>query len=248
MEVDWLTVAAQVINFLILIALLWRFLYRPIITTMEARQQHIENQMLEARQLKTQAEDLIATYQEQLDILERERQTRLKKAIEEVESEQLALLEKARLEVEQKRLEWQRDLAKEQVALLHELKTLLAEQLVELGRKAFRDLAGRSLENCVVESFIEKLADLSEERRRQMYESNEWKVMTAFPLDSTYRVRIETALNQIKSGVSIHFEQRKDLICGIALEIDGRIWHWNLGAYLDELERLLSTVLPAETS
>jgi len=41
-QIDWLTVAAQITNFLVLVWLLHRFLYQPITNAMEQRQAQIE--------------------------------------------------------------------------------------------------------------------------------------------------------------------------------------------------------------
>ncbi len=250
MQVDWLTVIAQIVNFLILAALLRRFLYRPIVATMAARQNHIDKQLQEARHLKAQAERLIATYRQRMEALEDERQRLIEQARQEAETERQALLEKARIEVEEKRRQWQEDLAREQAELLRDLKTLVAEQLVELGRRAFRDLADRRLEECIVETFLDRLAALPEEQRRLLTQARDpmWIVATALPLADRLRQRIESRLKQLNPRAGIRFEQRAELILGIALEADGRQWQWNLSAYLDELEDHLRRVLATSKS
>ena len=48
MLINWFTVAAQVVNFLILLYLLKRFLYRPILGAMEERERRIASAMEEA--------------------------------------------------------------------------------------------------------------------------------------------------------------------------------------------------------
>lgn len=243
--IDWLTVTAQIANFLILIALLTRFLYRPIIANMEARKQHIETRLHEAEQVQAKAERLIAAYRGKLTALEEDRTRLLVEARREAEAEREALLEKARLEVEEKRRQWQQALALEQAALLRELKTLVAEQVVELARKALRDLAGQELEERLIESFLQKLSALSDEQRRILVEGgDDWVVVTGFPLEPVVREQVLAALERLKPGVVVQFEQRDELVCGIALEAGGRVWRWNLAAYLDELEARLAQALP----
>ena len=41
MQIDWITVAAQIVNFLILVWLLQHFLYGPITRAMQRREQRI---------------------------------------------------------------------------------------------------------------------------------------------------------------------------------------------------------------
>lgn len=245
---DWLTVAAQIVNFLILVGLLKRFLYRPIVTTMQARQRYVDNQLEHARQLKCQGERLIATYREKLETLERNRQEFLEQARHEAETERQALLDKARLEVEAKRLEWQQALAHEQSALLRELKLLVAGQLVELGRRALSDLAGRTLEGCIVDRFVELLHNLSEKERIQLAQCGEAIVATAFPLETGHKHQIHQALARLQPRIHVHYQERPELICGIVLESGERLWHWDLATYLDELEAQLKKALPEGVS
>ncbi len=242
--VDWLTVTAQIANFLILIALLTRFLYRPISANMEARKQHIEARLNEAGQVQAKAERLIAAYREKLTALEEDRTRLLGEARREAAAEREALLEKARLEVEEKRRQWQQALAREQAALLRELKTLVAEQVVELARKALRDLAGQELEERLIDSCLQQLSALPDEQRRLLESATDWVVVTSLPLPPAMRERIQAALERLRPGVVAQFEQRGDLVCGIALEASGRLWRWNLAAYLDELEARLRQALP----
>jgi len=243
-QVDWLTVAAQIVNFLVLIALLRHFLYRPIVSTMEARQRYIENQLEQARVLKREGERLIVTYRGKLESLEKERQRLLQQAKQEAESEREALLGKIRIEVERKRVEWQQDLAREQTALLRELKILLAEQLVELGRKAFADLAASSLEQCIIDGFVEKLNVLAADRLDLLRNRTNCLISTAFPLCSADKKKIEQALKKINPSMAVSYECKPELICGIALEAGDRIWHWDLASYLDEFEATLSKAIP----
>lgn len=245
MQVDWLTVVAQIVNFLILAALLKRFLYRPIVTAMAARQAHIERQLQEARHLKAQAERLIATYRRRLEEVEQQSRQLLEQARQEAERERQALLDQARLEVEAKRRQWLEALAREQHQLARDLERLLGEQLIALGRKAFADLAGRRLEACLVETFLERLKTSPELQQRLLTESGsrEWTVATAQPLDADLRRKIETALRRFNPDVRVRFVERDALILGIALEAGERVWSWNLAAYLEQLEAELQRFL-----
>lgn len=244
--IDWFTVAAQIVNFLILLALLKRFLYRPILTHMEARRRYIESALSEAGQIQAKAERLIAAYQEKLAALEARRATLLEEARHAAQSERQALLEQARLEVEERRRQWRKALEDEQAAWLRELKALVAEQVIEIARKALQDLAGQELEERQIAAFLHQLATLPDEQRRLLVESeDDWIVATSFALAPERRAQIQAALKQINPKIAVRFEQRKELICGLALEAGGRVWRWHLAAWLDKLEaRLQQAWLP----
>lgn len=63
MELDATTVVLEIINFIILVALLKHFLYRPIQQAIEKRQAQIKTSLDEAARLKTEAEGIQATYE-----------------------------------------------------------------------------------------------------------------------------------------------------------------------------------------
>ncbi|GAB6066773.1 ATP synthase subunit B [Methylothermus subterraneus] len=244
MPIDWLTVAAQIVNFFILLALLNRFLYRPIVSNMEARRQYIEQRLSEAGQIKAEAERLIASYREKLTALEEERAKLLAEARRAAQEQREALLAQALKEVEAQRRKWQEALAQEQEAQIRALKSVVAEQAVAVARKALRDLAEQDLETRVIESFLRQLSALPDAQRRRLAQSSgEWVVATGFPLDPPTVLRLREALEHLKPGVRARFEQRDELLCGLALEADGQVWRWNLAAYLDELETKLRQAL-----
>jgi F-type H+-transporting ATPase subunit b len=231
---DWLTVTAQIVNFLILLALLNRFLYRPILANMEARKQYIAQRLDEAGQIQAKAERLIATYREKLAALEEERARVLAEAQQEAQSQREALLEQARREVEEKRQRWRQDWLKEQEALVAELKAVVAEQAVELARKALKELAGQELEERLIETFLKQLP-----AQLLAQSAKEWTVITGFPLDSSCALRLREELARLRPDIRLNFKHSDELICGIALETDGQVWRWNLAAYLAEVEARL---------
>jgi len=55
LQIDWLTVAAQIVNFLVLIWLLQRFLYKPITNAMRRREERIEDRLAEAKEAREEA-------------------------------------------------------------------------------------------------------------------------------------------------------------------------------------------------
>ena len=65
MLINWFTVFAQVLNFLILVALLRWFLYKPILKVMHKRQMQLEDRWQEAERLQAEAQQALITYQQQ---------------------------------------------------------------------------------------------------------------------------------------------------------------------------------------
>ena len=109
MQIDWLTVIAQIVNFLILIWLLKRFLYQPVINAMDRREQRIAERLHNAELREQAAADTRLDYQHKIEALEQDRDALIKQAREAAESERRVLLDEARNEVAEKRSHWQRN-------------------------------------------------------------------------------------------------------------------------------------------
>ena len=84
MLIDWFTVISQIINFLILIFLLKRFLYRPILKAIDAREERITNELQAAELQKSEAAKNEKKYQDLLNSLEANKTELITKAEDEV--------------------------------------------------------------------------------------------------------------------------------------------------------------------
>ena len=80
MLINWFTVAAQIVNFLILAVLLKRFLYGPIVRAMAAREERIASEMAVAAQKRREAEQEEAAITQKMQEIQAQRQEMLAQA------------------------------------------------------------------------------------------------------------------------------------------------------------------------
>ena len=106
MQLDGFTIVAQVVNFLILVALLKRFLYAPIIRAMQAREDHIATRLDEAQSTMDEAQRQAAAYEQRMQALQQTQDDMLARAQEAAESQRGQLIEEARQEVEHLQDRW----------------------------------------------------------------------------------------------------------------------------------------------
>lgn len=250
MTIDWVTVSAQVVNFLILVWLLKRFLYRPVLRAMDRREQGIRQRLEEADEREAEAEARLEDYRDRQADLERRRDALLRQAEEEAARSKQRWLEDARVEVAQRRQEWQRQLDEERQALLQRLGQRSLAALEALARQTLQDLAGTRLEARAIEVFIERLAELDAESRRRLGRGEgPLQVATAFDLSPEEQARLEQALQeQLGPSLEVHFARSTSLICGLELVRDGCRLGWSLADHLDALhERLERDWHPARS-
>lgn len=250
MLIDWFTVGAQVVNFLILLLLLRRFLYRPILNAMERRERLIQEQLQEAEQKRQQAEQEFQRYQEQNQALRQKKLEIQHQAEEEVQAWRKEALHRARQEVEATLKEWRQSVADQQEAFAAEMRQFVIHQTYAIADQALRDLADATLEERAVEKFLAHLkrqeGDLSAFKQNwHRSGAGELTLRSAFELSPALRQKAEQELGaQFGENLRLRYETAPDLGVGVELVgADGYRLAWNLRRYLEALQEELEAQL-----
>src|SRR5471032_1139093 len=96
MLIDWFTVGAQALNFLILVWLMRRFLYRPILNAIDAREKKIAAELADAAAKKLEAQKDRDEFQKKNMDFDQQRAALLAKATDDAKAEGRRLLDEAR--------------------------------------------------------------------------------------------------------------------------------------------------------
>ncbi|MBB1078263.1 F0F1 ATP synthase subunit B, partial [Rhodoferax sp. 4810] len=105
MLIDWFTVGAQTLNFLILVWLMKRFLYRPILHAIDEREKRIAAELASADRKKDEAQQKSDEFKYKNEELDRQRAALLCKATDEAKAEGQRLLNEARMTADTLRAE-----------------------------------------------------------------------------------------------------------------------------------------------
>ena len=252
MQIDWFTFGAQIINFLILVGLLKRFLYGPIIEAMDAREARISSRLEEARTKREEAVAEKEKYQSLQEDLEQARQRELAEAEQEAQQRRQELLHEAREEVAHLEREWRTALERERESFLRELSERAVTETIAVARRALRDLADADLEAQAVEVFLKRLRTLDETERVALSEAlhtngGQAVVHSAFALSDGHRSEIRTQLaEQIGEASEVMFDADAEVGFGVELRIGERKVAWSLDSYLDALKARVRERLDAE--
>ena len=252
MLIDWFTVTAQIVNFIVLIVLLKYFLYDRIIKAMDRREETIRSRLEEAESKKEEAEQEADSYRRKNEEIDRNRSEMLTQAKDEAEKERKSLSKKARKEVEKARVRWEESVQKEKDAFLRELRRLAANQVYAISRQVLRDLADSELEERLVEVFLSELQDMPEEKRHAMAEvireeGNTAAVRSGFEISTKLRRKItESVRDSLAEKAEVTYETVPDMIMGIELKSKGEKIAWSLENYLDGLEERAREALEKE--
>jgi F-type H+-transporting ATPase subunit b len=238
--IDWFTVAAQIVNFLILVFLLKRFLYGPIIRAMDERQAQIEADLAAAERKRQEAGQEIETYRQKNREIEEQREKLLGQAADEADEERKRLIRAARDEADESRSRWQKAIEQEKAAFLRQLRQRAGQETYAVLRRALSDLADAELEEQITAVFISRLEQLSPEDRA-VFDGRQATVESAFDLPDEARERLRAALSGLTTD--LQFKRNPDLIGGLELKASGHKIAWSLQSYLDELEEALTEAL-----
>jgi F-type H+-transporting ATPase subunit b len=247
--IDWFTVTAQVINFLVLVYLLKRFLYGPIIKAMDEREKKIALRLQEAQQKKADAEQEVALYQGKNRDLENRREALLSEIKEEVGARRKELMNETRNHVDAVRDKWYEVIEREKEAFLQDLRQRAGRQTCAIARQALKDLANIDLERHVILVFIERLRNLDKaelEAIKESFQKSGGRVdlRSAFEIPRELAGKVvEVLQDQVSDPVDLRLEISSDVICGIELKVLGRKIAWSLGDYLETLEEGLAGAL-----
>ncbi len=242
MQIDFFTLGAQLLNFIILAYLLKRFLYRRIIHAMDNRQNLILSQREEAERKKEEAEREAESLRAKHRELEEERGKILDHARRDAEKQSREFLNRARAEVDAERTRWEDALRGNREIFFRDLRKHIGREALHAARAVLRDLSGEDLERSVSESFAGRIRGLDEGKRSELRQSlaragNEVVIRSAGDLTAEARDVIAGAVREVlATDIALRFEQTGDIIYGIEMRVNGSKLAWSAESYLDDLE------------
>jgi F-type H+-transporting ATPase subunit b len=249
MPIDWFTVAAQAINFLILVWLLKRFLYKPILQAIDQREKGIATQLAQAEAKRAEAQKQRDDFQHKNEAFDQERASLLKKAEEDANAQRQRLLDDARKAADALRTKRQEALQSEQRNLGQEIIRRTQKEVFAVARRALTDLATISLEQRMTEVFIQRLRALNGDAKQQLAAAlkaslQPARVCSAFDLPAAQRGEIENAIKEtFATQAKIQFETVPQVVCGIELSVGGQKLAWSIAEYLSTLEKSAGELL-----
>jgi F-type H+-transporting ATPase subunit b len=249
--IDWFTVAAQVVNFLILVWLLKRFLYKPILDAIDAREKRIAGELADADAKKAEAEKQRDEFQRKSAAFDEQRAALMSAATEEAKAERQRLLDEARKAagvLTGKRME---ALRTDGQNLNQAISRATQHEVFAIARKALADLATVSLEERLGEVFTRRLREMDPAVKVVLAKAlkstpDAALVRSAFELPAEQRAVIQNALNEtFAAEVRVRFETAPELVSGIELTANGQKLAWSIADYLGSLERKVGELLNA---
>jgi F-type H+-transporting ATPase subunit b len=249
MKISWFTVIAQLVNFLILVWLMKRFLYKPILNAIDEREKKIAAQLADAENKKAEAEKEQAGFKQKNEQFDQAKKGLMDKAVADTNEERKKLMGTARNEADALRSKQENSLKDMQESLNREIAQKTQQEVFAISRKALTDLASVSLEEQSANLFIKRLNELKEEDKKKFIVSfkadpNPILVQSAFALPLKQQTGIQDSVNGIVgTDAKFQFRVTPEIISGIELSANGFKLAWSISGYLNALERSITETI-----
>ena len=238
MQIDWTTFALEIINFLALVWILKRFLYKPVLEILNQRRAGIERTLAEAKETEVRAGALKAQFENRLADWGKE------KAAARVQFEAEMAAERSRqMQALTKALAEERERSRAQEAHRQEesrraLEVQALAQARSFASALLSRLAGSELEARMVEVFVEDFSKLPDEQLaglRTAFAASQTRASatSAFPLSEAQRERlVEAIAARLGMAFPVDFGEDIKLLAGLRVSVGP--WQLNL-SLADEL-------------
>jgi F-type H+-transporting ATPase subunit b len=253
MSIDWFTFTAQLLNFVLLVWLLKRFLYRPILSAIAAREKRISAELANAAAIESEARQERARFEHNNSDFELQRDALLDQARDEAKTEYQRLVAEARDVIDaltHKRLAaLETSVANQSDAIRRRVQ----QEVFAISRKILTELAAEDLEQRMTDTLLKRLRALNVEARQKLHnviEADDRHVLlrSAFALSQPQIDAIKSMLDDIAgSAIELRSETVPQLISGIEVIANGHKLAWSVADYLASLEQSVAALAAAHS-
>jgi F-type H+-transporting ATPase subunit b len=233
-ELSWPTFVLEIINFLVLVWILKRFLYKPVLEAIGHRKAVIDKTLADANAKEAGAQALVEQYQNRLAEWENEKEKLRAEVAEEISGQRAQMMAALEHSLKQER-EKARVLEQRR---LNEIQNKAEEAGIANGvqftARLLARAAGPELEARLVNLAVEDLPLLSNEQIKALRSVSQQvglqvKVTSAFPLSAPQRSLIVQKLKEVtQDSVAIEFHEDSRLLAGLRINVGPWVMRANL--------------------
>lgn len=227
MEFSPTTFFFEIINFLVLMALLKHWFYRPVLQSIERRKELIKTELASAEEVRQKALEL----QNELEEQHRTGQEELREERAKLVCEMKNQREQLQRELDEERVK-AREAGRAELEMEARHNQILAlEQGSRFATRLLTELADPRLQELIVEFAVRELSDLEPESREALRRADSVKVTSAFPLSENSVRALEEALGKVELA------EDPKLMAGVALQAGDCYLGANLNDQLEMFRR-----------
>lgn len=246
MELNWSTFLLEIINFLVLVWILKRFLYRPVLSILDKRREKIEQSLREASDRQAQAIKLEQQYKKRLDDWALEKQQLMETLQQEIQTERTQRLERLKSELDAEREKTTVFEQRQQAETLSRYQHEAHRQAARFASRILNAVASKELESRLFVFFISSLEKLDKAHGELILHANKnssevISVTSAFQLSDEQQQQLEQKLETLcKQLVKVEYKLDPQLVAGLRVLIGSSVLGINLQDELNSFVELTS--------
>lgn len=246
MSFSWSTFALQAVNFLVLVWLLRRFLFKPVGVIVAERKAEIARAQAEAEAARQSAEQARKDLEARRSQVEAERQGIIDQARKQLADERSKMIEAARADIEQQKAAASKRLEEERDSLAREVTDRSIQIAIGLAQRLLQQFSAPGLEELSLNRVLDHLDHLAAAERAALvgqfgHDGGQLVVATAYPLSSEGQSKWRGTLSERLGGHSqIAFVTDKELIAGVELKFPHAVLRFSWRDALDDARRELN--------
>ncbi len=231
MQFDLTTFIFEIINFLILIWILQRLFYKPLLEVIAKRKQFIDQTLADAKAIQAQATEQRVLYENRQKAWEQEKQAAINALNTQLEQEKVAAMQQLAVDLDAERQKYKVT----QLHKQHELEQQAEKQAMRNAAKfaslLLKQTAGQELETRLFELLLSRITSLPKACQQALTSqvAQTIQVSSVYPLNTAQREQLEQQLGkQISQATRFEYRENPELIAGLRIDIGAWVLNANL--------------------
>lgn len=235
------TLIFQIINFFVMVFILTRFFFRPVIRTLDERSRKVTSALSEAEQREREAKEIQAQYEQRLADAEEQVATMHRRAQDELEETRRRVLEETRTEIRELRERAGQEMEEARQEAIAQHRRTIGTLATTLSERLISEAGGESFQRASIEKFLEQLSALPPEKYRHVVDDHEAEVIrvqvtSACELDPDCVSRIERQVQQMMAKpADIRYRLDPRLIAGVSMRFGDVVIDGSVAGQLQDL-------------
>ncbi|MDR1494758.1 MAG: hypothetical protein LBI29_01835 [Rickettsiales bacterium] len=243
MNIDTFTLVTQILNFLLLLFILKRFLYRPVAKIIHDRQEYVRSTIETAEDRLREAESKKEAYQAELNSINDQKKVQMDHIAGEMVEYRAIQMGKIREEMEAKRTEFLKHLDGEKDALLDSVVASICLNMGDFLMDVFASLTSNSFENSTLNRFLDEIGNLPNESIERINKSSGGVLVfiSSFELNAAQKTLAEKAFRKkCISYETLVFQTDKEIGLGNRIVAGSLTINSNIRDIVDQFRAKLS--------
>lgn len=250
MQIDWITFVAQIVNLFVLVWLLKRFLYKPVLDVIEKRRNEINEKIDSATTLQRQAESEFQALESEKATFEKSLQKQRNDLAKELTQQRKESLEDIKQEASQLKSQLHEQVKIQNENLKSELENFISHDFLNIAGKIITDLTDATPIERVLNLFYKKLISLTKSEKTKIDKiiKNQKVIFvnSSEALSENHKQDMNRFLRdyfEISPKTKIQYKTESTLVLGIEIRFAENSIDWTIKNYLNELEQGLEQIL-----